>query len=68
MTAQRLVEFCDNCGTPLRRDNPRPLCAECQWYARNSRLLAAEREHQAARRRAAVQQRIHDLDSGRGTA
>jgi hypothetical protein len=57
----RLARFCDGCGTRLRPDNPTPLCAECHWYARNRRLLAAERERQAARRKKIVAQRIAEI-------
>lgn len=57
------LEFCDNCGTRLRADNPtRTLCAECSWEARNRRLLAEERQSERHRRRRVVAQRLAQLD------
>jgi hypothetical protein len=55
--------FCCDCGTPLRKDNPRDHCAECAWHRRNNRLLAAERERERQRRKQAVERVIARLDN-----
>jgi hypothetical protein len=60
-----LPTYCDSCGEPLRPDNPTDVCAECRLLARNSRLLAIEREHERQRRRQAVARAIAKLDGVR---